>query len=42
MLWMSGSYLNIFTIMFTAMAIMNPIKSIMTTNQSEDYGARPP
>jgi hypothetical protein len=42
MLWMSGSYLNIFTIMFTAMAIMNPIKSIMATNKSKDYGARPP
>jgi ER membrane protein complex subunit 4 len=33
MLWMTGSGINIFTIMFTVMAMVNPIKSIAQTNQ---------
>ena len=33
MLWMTGSGINIFTIMFTVMAMVNPIKSIAGVNQ---------
>jgi len=30
MLWMSGNQLNIFSIMMTSMAIMNPVRSLMS------------
>ena len=33
MLWMTGSGINIFTIMFTVMAMVNPLKSIAGVNQ---------
>ncbi|GBG32475.1 ER membrane protein complex subunit 4 [Hondaea fermentalgiana] len=34
MLWMSGSGLNIFSIMMTGMALWNPIKSLVSLNSS--------
>lgn len=42
MLWMSGSGLNIFTILFTAMALWNPIKSILAVNQGTVCAHRRP
>ena len=33
MLWMTGSGINIFTIMFTVMAMVNPLKSIAGVHQ---------
>jgi hypothetical protein len=33
MLWMTGSGINIFTIMFTSMAMINPVKAIGGVNQ---------
>eukprot|EP00638_Chattonella_subsalsa_P008618 CAMPEP_0117758186 /NCGR_PEP_ID=MMETSP0947-20121206/15217_1 /TAXON_ID=44440 /ORGANISM="Chattonella subsalsa, Strain CCMP2191" /LENGTH=154 /DNA_ID=CAMNT_0005578303 /DNA_START=50 /DNA_END=511 /DNA_ORIENTATION=- len=33
MMWMSGSQINIFSIMITGMAFMNPIKAILGVNQ---------
>ena len=33
MLWMSGTSIQIFSIMMTGMALINPIKAIATTNQ---------
>ena len=32
MLWMAGSSVNIFSIMFTGMSLMNPLKAIANTN----------
>lgn len=34
MLWMSGRQLNIFTISTTSMALLNPVKSLLSTNQA--------
>ena len=34
MLWMSGSSIQIFSIMMTGMALINPIKAIVTLNQA--------
>ncbi len=36
MLWMSGSNLHIFSIMSTGMALINPIKGILSINQTFD------
>lgn len=35
MIYMSGTGLQIFTVMITAMLFINPIKAIMTTQQSK-------
>eukprot|EP00519_Triparma_laevis_P002480 CAMPEP_0182506186 /NCGR_PEP_ID=MMETSP1321-20130603/20728_1 /TAXON_ID=91990 /ORGANISM="Bolidomonas sp., Strain RCC1657" /LENGTH=75 /DNA_ID=CAMNT_0024711865 /DNA_START=276 /DNA_END=500 /DNA_ORIENTATION=- len=38
MLYMSGSHLNIFTISTTSMALLNPLKGILSTkNQFERF-----
>lgn len=34
MMWMSGSYINIFSIMITAMAFINPIKAIINVDDA--------
>lgn len=34
MLWMSGSSIQIFSIMMTGMALINPLKAISTTNKT--------
>lgn len=34
MLWMSGTSIQIFSIMMTGMALINPLKAIVTTNQT--------
>lgn len=34
MLWMSGSSIQIFSIMMTGMALMNPLKAIASVNES--------
>lgn len=34
MLWMSGSNINLFSIMFTGMALFNPLKAIFTVNSA--------
>jgi hypothetical protein len=33
MLWMTGNGINIFTIMFTVMAMVNPVKAITGVNE---------
>lgn len=35
MIYMSGTSLQIFTVMVTAMLFFNPVKAIMTTQQSK-------
>lgn len=34
MLWMSGSGINLFSMMFTGMALFNPLKAIFTVNNA--------
>jgi acyl-coenzyme A synthetase/AMP-(fatty) acid ligase len=34
MLWMSGSSIQIFSIMMTGMALINPLKAILTVNEA--------
>jgi hypothetical protein len=34
MLWMSGSSIQIFSIMMTGMALINPLKGIASTNEA--------
>lgn len=36
MIYMSGTSLQIFTVMVTAMLFFNPVKAIMTTQQSKN------